>query len=639
MQVKEGGGYRPDIDGIRAVAVILVVVFHYFPAAAPGGYVGVDVFFVISGYLITGIIAREVESGSFTFREFYSRRIRRIFPALAIVLAATFVMAWRWLLPDEFVSFGQTLIGGATFAANFVLLNQSGYFDTSAHLKPLLHLWSLGIEEQFYIVWPIIIIAVRRFRASLTGTVMVLLVGPFSLSVWMIATDPVPTFYLPFTRAWELMVGSALAVAPVSILYRTSDNARSVAGVGLIAAAAVLLNARMPFPGWLALMPTIGAALLISSPNAWINRSVLAHPCAVYVGLISYPLYLWHWPLITFANITSPEGVPTIERVGLILFSVFLSTATYHLVERRLRSGANSIPKIAGLATAMVLVGTLGAYAVVGNGVPSRLPEEVRDIAAAKPDLKEWRVGTCFVADTKQFPDPGACIEKKRALVLVWGDSLSASVLPGLREIAHQRDFGIAQFSSSACPPLVFDSAKPEPTPCWPLNRQVLGIVSEIKPEIVVLQSIWWHPPLAERYDIEKLGDTVARLRQIGVGRIVVVGPVPNWEGGLPQSVAAYFNKHRTMIPRRTSLHLTSIEQETDAALRKKATALGVDYVSAYQTFCNHEGCLTRVGDGAKGLTAWDNAHLTIAGSRALAQAIAPLLDVTESRRLVGPPD
>ena len=277
---------------------MLVLNFHAFPDAMPGGFIGVDVFFVISGFLITGIISRELELGRFSLIGFYNRRIRRIFPALIVVLGATLVLGWFWMLPQAFAQLGRDAFASAAFLANIALLLQSGYFDVESARKPLLHLWSLGIEEQFYLFWPLLLMLAARLRSGVFAVAAILGIGSFLLNVALIGSDPVATFYLPFTRAFELLAGAALSCGWIKIdKAGAADNWRASIGVALIVLAAVLLDSHRAFPGWWALLPVAGTALLLSTPAAWVNRVVLASKPFVWVGLISYPLYLWHWPL------------------------------------------------------------------------------------------------------------------------------------------------------------------------------------------------------------------------------------------------------------------------------------------------------------------------------------------------------
>src|ERR1700731_4289922 len=285
--------YRPDIDGLRAIAVMLVMNFHAFPEAMPGGFIGVDIFFVISGFLITGIIARELEQKRFSLLAFYQRRIRRIFPALIVVLCTTLVLGWLWMLPAAYAQLSADGFSSAAFFANIALLLQSGYFDIESAKKPLLHLWSLGIEEQFYLFWPLILMLAARLRLSILATACVIGLASFVLNVAMIGLDPVATFYLPFTWAWELLAGAQLA-CNWSRLSQTgpANNWRAGIGLLLIALAAAVLDTKSAFPGWWAILPVAGAALLLSAPTAWWCRIVLASRPLVWLGVISFSLCL-----------------------------------------------------------------------------------------------------------------------------------------------------------------------------------------------------------------------------------------------------------------------------------------------------------------------------------------------------------
>ncbi|MDQ2994192.1 MAG: acyltransferase, partial [Pseudomonadota bacterium] len=304
--------YRSDIDGLRAVAVLLVVLFHAFPSRVKGGFIGVDIFFVISGYLISTIIFENVRTQRFSFTEFYVRRIKRIFPALILVLGATYIFGWFALFADEYAQLGKHIAGGAGFTSNFMLWKESGYFDNAAETKPLLHLWSLGIEEQFYLLWPLLVFIAWKLRLNLLIVAAILAAASFTINIIGIHRDGVASFYLPQMRFWELMLGSILAgVSPVSMQSAQAklQPYQSAFGVALIIAAALFINKSKHFPGWWALLPTLGAVLIIaSSDKAWFNRVVLSHPILVWFGLISFPLYLWHWPLLSLLKIVEGDS-------------------------------------------------------------------------------------------------------------------------------------------------------------------------------------------------------------------------------------------------------------------------------------------------------------------------------------------
>jgi peptidoglycan/LPS O-acetylase OafA/YrhL len=334
--------YRPDIDGLRALAVLAVIGFHAFPSLVPGGFIGVDIFFVISGYLISKHILVELQDATFSMKVFYVRRIKRIFPALILILLASTVVGWLVLTPDEYKLLGRPIAGGAGFAANFVFWKEAGYFDMAADTKPLLHLWSLGIEEQFYIVWPFILAALWRRVPLMLGRVML---GLFSVSlfysIWLVYRDTTADFYSPLTRFWELGLGAALAYGVLHNRLNAAVSHRhllSWLGLGLIVIGLACIERTGRFPGAWALLPTVGAACLIYSGGAWLNRVVLASRPFVWIGLISYPLYLWHWPLLSFARIVESQTPAVDVRLALIGASVVLAWITYQFLELPVRA-------------------------------------------------------------------------------------------------------------------------------------------------------------------------------------------------------------------------------------------------------------------------------------------------------------
>ena len=356
--------YRPDIDGLRAIAVLSVVLFHGFPQLFKGGFIGVDVFFVLSGYLISRIIFEQLNQGAFNFLDFYARRIKRIFPALLIVIVAAYIAGWFTLLADEYGQLGQHIAAGAAFISNFVLWSEAGYFDNSAHTKPLLHLWSLGIEEQFYIVWPLLLWAASKLRFSLFALTLVLVALTFYLNITGIKSDAVATFYSPQTRVWELLVGSGLAwfslykkegLANVAMWFgklgardgTTVDQVRALARIAnvlscigfiLLIYGLIRINRDLQFPGKWALIPVLGTALIVAAgPRAWLNIKILSNKLLVWFGLISYPLYLWHWPIIELHRQLSTQTLSLESSLVLLLLTFICAVATHHLIENPLR--------------------------------------------------------------------------------------------------------------------------------------------------------------------------------------------------------------------------------------------------------------------------------------------------------------
>ncbi len=380
--------YRPDIDGLRAIAVLCVLVFHAFPKHLKGGFIGVDIFFVISGYLISGIILNDLERKQFSFRQFYIRRIRRIFPVLATVLFSCLVFGWLALTADELNQLGKHIAAGAGFISNLVLWSEAGYFDNSAETKPLLHLWSLGIEEQFYLVWPLLLWASWKKRFNIFAVCLMLAIVSFGWNMYWYKTDSVADYFSPQTRFWELIAGAMLAYTNLhwkdrlarvkaklnGILLRraTSDSEKtpdsvlpnhilSAVGVMLLAVSIVVTKPER-FPGAAALLPVIATVMLIAAgDNGWFNKKILSCKVLVWLGLISYPLYLWHWPLFSFARILYDRTPTYLIRVLLVFASVLLAWLTVKVIEKPFRFGNRHVRlKVIVLCSALFITGILG---------------------------------------------------------------------------------------------------------------------------------------------------------------------------------------------------------------------------------------------------------------------------------------
>ncbi len=476
MEVRPGAhAYRPDIDGLRAIAVLCVLVFHAFPSRLPGGFVGVDVFFVISGYLITGIVAREVEAGTFTLGRFYARRVRRIFPALALVLTAALAAACVLLVPDDFLALARHTVSGVLFTANLHLWSEAGYFDGAAEEKPLLHLWSLGVEEQFYFFWPVLLAFTARRARAVAATVAL---ASLALCVVLVHAYPVATFYAPFTRLWELLVGALLALFEARDPARTTTphTRAAAAGVSLLGVAAILGAARgfhadLPFPGAWALVPVLGTALVIRSGMASaLNRLVLGHPLLVGIGLVSNPLYLWHWPLLTFFRLVTDERGSIATRLALLGAALALSVLTYRLVEKPMRRAPERARVVAGLGGALALPLALAIAVVAADGFPDR-PGMRRWAEVRRQVAWPWWSSPACEARWP-FAGRGAwwfCVvsSERPPTVVLLGDSHANHLYPGL---AHEPALGRQTvLSIGTCAPvdgLRMTSLKTGENPC-----------------------------------------------------------------------------------------------------------------------------------------------------------------------------
>ena len=454
-------GYRPDIDGLRAVAVLAVVVFHAFPAALRGGFVGVDVFFVISGYLISGIIFQQLRAGRFSLATFYANRVRRIFPALLAMLLACAGAGWFLLLPQEYSLVGKHIAAGAGFVQNIVLQREAGYFDIQSDLKPLLHLWSLAIEEQFYMAYPLLMLLAWRAGRRVLGLLLALGLLSFALNLYGVRKDLVTTFFWPHTRVWELLAGALLAYIQVfdkdrfqaalrrlafhPALWRAAApaaerqqallaNALAWLGLGLILLAAVGLSKARYFPGAWALLPVLGAfSLILAGPAAWVNRRLLASRPMVAIGLISYPLYLWHWPLLSFAAIVHDGAASPAVRSAAVVLAFGLAWLTYRYLERPLRYGTHKTAAVAGLAAAMVATALAGYAIRASGGMEERFP-----LLASQATYDKWTWGS-NPACTARYPELDGipyCLLGPDAPpeVALIGDSHANHYYPGLVE-------------------------------------------------------------------------------------------------------------------------------------------------------------------------------------------------------------
>lgn len=445
--------YRPDIDGIRAVAVLAVVAFHVFPDEFKGGFIGVDIFFVISGFLISSIIYRGMDNNTFSFYDFYSRRIRRIFPSLLCVLAFCIGAGWFILLQDEYRQLGKNLVAGSFFASNFSLLQESGYFNDDAINNPLLHLWSLAIEEQFYILWPLALLLLWKKEKYIPAATILALILSFSLNLHWVSKNQPLSFYSPQSRFWEILFGSLLAWHSIKSEWISSKvgtfiknktiitNSASIIGILLITSGFLFISESVKFPGLYALIPTIGATLLIlAGPHAWFNKVVLSNKILVWFGVISFPLYLWHWPLISFAHIIESGMPSTGIRMILIAVSIALAWACYYFIEIKIRNGAANLIKTTTLLILMVPVGIMGYFIYSNDGLPLRVEEFT---AKSSDYLSQIKTPAYLSNDNcKQiFPkiSDNICLlaNKKTPDTILFGDSHAMQFYNGLAKIKN----------------------------------------------------------------------------------------------------------------------------------------------------------------------------------------------------------
>jgi peptidoglycan/LPS O-acetylase OafA/YrhL len=647
--------YRGDVDGLRAIAVLLVVAFHAFPRKVPGGFVGVDIFFVISGFLITSLIIRGLQTGDFSFTDFYVRRIKRIFPALITVLAACLIVGWFVLFPGEFRDLGKHAAAGAGFVANFSLLSEVDYFAINADHKPLLHLWSLGIEEQFYIVWPALIVLAWRWKHGPLAMAALICVGSF---VWNVILTPINTaaaFFLPFTRFWELMVGCLIAFAATHESFAGLTPARLMAfyerhrdrlhewagwiGLALIVLAAAVIKPTRAFPGWWALLPTLGAALIIvAGPQSTINRVLLSHRAMIYVGLISYPLYLWHWPILSFARMIHFKEPTDLVRVGCVALAFLLAHLTYRYIERPIRFGPPAPRKPIMATAALAAVGCLGLMVFANSGVPWRFPKELQNVVAdfrnnPAEDARQYR---CLYRGDGALDFPKSCDgtgEPGARRIVLWGDSHAAHLGPGLEHLRQREKFQLGQFNTAGCPPIQNYKSERQPV-CADLNDVALRRIAALKPDTVILAGRW------EIYDgkgqfghvrPEDIRATIDKLKLLGVKHIVLMGQFPIWSAQVPQLRARNFRlaalgmaPQTTNSLERSKTFLVPTIYPADDMLRRAADGTGAEFISPLKTLCNGDGCLLVVPNTDGKPIYWDDNHLSRTGSIYFVDHIRP---------------
>jgi peptidoglycan/LPS O-acetylase OafA/YrhL len=667
-------GFRTDINGLRALAVIGVVAFHADRALLPGGFAGVDVFFVISGFLISRIILAECAVGHFSLATFYAKRAKRILPALLIMVAAVWIVGWFRAAPTQFRDIGGGLLGNSYFTVNFWLLrlaNIGGYFGADSTTKPLLHLWSLSIEEQFYLLWSIAVAALYRFAPRLTPfAVLALFLASFGYCVALTPVDPIAAFYLPWARGWELALGALLAYREVFLLDRWPYPSRRMAevgaalGVALIVGGYLYLNEALPFPGWRAAIPTLGCALVIASPGSRIGEIALGNRVAAFFGIISYPLYLWHWPLFAFAH-TWPGVVPTpTVLAALAAAAVGLAGLTYRFVEQP----ASDLFRRRPYALAIGLVAILAATGIVGRvtydskGFPGRFPPMVTkvfdfDVNGAQgeslmrcfyqrddrawPLEEERRRAAAFFGDHRC----GVPTDPMKPTILIAGDSHAGHLFAGM-EKAYGERANVMALAAVFCVPLVENVAMDEGvagTPrCRAINDYVFKRILEIRPDVLVVggyfgqydhEANWRYPGF-----LDAMVAGARHLHEEGIRSIVIAGEVPTWAPVMPILVGRDLLE-TGQAPTFSAVGVRPDSLATDRALAAKDWGPGVVYVSQADKLCGPDGCRRLVGpDLPNDLLAIDYGHYSLNGSIwAVEHILRPAIDAALEKAKAAP--
>ncbi|MFN7914115.1 MAG: acyltransferase family protein [Vicinamibacterales bacterium] len=629
--VRRSVGIRTDIQGVRALAVLAVIANHAFPSVVTGGYVGVDIFFVISGYLISGIIVRDIEAKRFTIAGFYRRRARRILPALTVVLAVTGLLGFLTLPPRAFAEVASTTISTALFVSNVHFSRLTGYFDGAAEVKPLLHMWSLAVEEQFYLLFPLLLVGIwtpghrRRSRAALWalwgGSVIL-------METWQ-PSVPAAAYYLLPTRAFELLLGVLFGVGAVRPLPAgASRHAASLLGLAMMCAAIVWFTAATPFPGYLALVPCVGAALLLHAGDGQtdtLGGRVLSHPALVYVGAISYSLYLWHWPILAYTReLTSLDLAPAVA-LGAVAVSLGLASLSYRHVEQPFLSAwGEGLPylKLAGLQTATIVL--CGSAILVAGGLPQRFSSISIQLFAADMDINKER-RRCHNTDSPTFlPYDRTCVfgaPNAVADLAIWGDSHGAELAVYLGERAAERGRAVRELTSSACPPALGFNVRLHVLPCGAVGdayAHALSTDASIRTVVLTANSVTYDdkPRLIDgiRQSVDTLlaaGKQVILVQQI---------PVLPFDPPAQAGIFARYGRRYTDLGRLESDVLAD-SAAFDRFVASQAQRDGVQVYDPKPALCRASRCAAVGEDGA--LLYFNGEHLSVTGARYAFKAMA----------------
>lgn len=642
--------YRPEIDGLRAVAVGGVILYHADLSLAgiavlPGGFIGVDIFFVISGYLITRLLLSDIAGGNFKFLNFYERRARRILPALFFVIVASLPVAWLTMMPPALKAYSGSILSAIMFGSNFWFLNEESYIAEPSALKPFLHTWSLSVEEQFYVIFPILLLMLWKFsRTNIANLFIVTFIVSLLMADIGSRTYKDLTFYLLPTRAWELMAGALLAHAESRGFQISSYSYHPllpIFGLLAIGTSFVLFNDTMLHPSALTLIPVVGTVAIIAHnrTDQFVTQILSTSPI-VCTGLISYSLYLWHMPLFAFARIQNDQ-LTAADKLILILCTVFLSILSYIAVERPFRNRRliGRIPFAIFLVISISSISGMFIYLYVANGKVDRYAEFQKHVNVAYwGDDKKIRYTDyathygCWVwveNDNYDSADPfGSCRKQEasrtKKTILVIGDSHAAVLVPGLVNF-FGRD-SIAQRTASICfPSPEFSRATRNGYSdyCREEMRQAYSEIERLKPHLVIIAAAW-AAGNGKQYE-EFFTNQFRSLLGDYVNRTVIVGPLVRWPGkGLRAILFEQFVKDGK-VPERLVPSTETFEIEK--GIRVFAKQIGAGYLSPVHAFCVEEACLTKVGESPDAVTSWDRAHISIEASRYLIEQNLGLLN------------
>lgn len=615
--------HRGDIQGLRALAVVPVVLFHADARLVPGGFLGVDVFFVISGYLISHILLREIGAGRFSIADFYVRRVRRLFPALYVVLAATLAAGVAILPPKQLADLGITAAGTILFVSNLVLLKQTNYFADAAELNPLLHTWSLAVEEQFYLLYPLLLFAVSaKLGRWLKPMLWVGAIGSLLLCQYLLRGYPSFAFYAPVTRACELLIGCIVAAGLPRPRSERVMDALSWLGLATIVAGFVLFDSRTPFPGITALVPCIGTALVLFAGErrtSAAGRLLAARP-ATFFGDMSYSLYLWHWPVLVYLHWITAGRATGVQVAAAVVGATVLAAASLRWVEQPVLRKSTTMPRVFVAGGTVMTAGlAICAVLLLAGGLPQRYDPSARAMLAAAQDYNPRRKA-CHSDEAYEVPYAKSCnfgAPGGSTKTIVWGDSFGAELAVALGERLRGEDRQVLEVTSSACPPSLGFAPKGRPS-CAAHNARVMAdILADRAATRVILVANYAvyrerGGPAAERRVLAGLARTAARLRA-GGRQVELVYPIPATPFSVPAALAGMDEDARASFGTPSAEH-----RRTTASVRASLDAMvrdgGARAIDPADSLCAQAIC--RVFTPGVGALYFDDHHLSLTGAR-----------------------
>lgn len=664
--------YRPDLDGMRAVAILPVLLFHAGLPGVPGGFIGVDVFFVLSGYFMARIILTDLDRGCFSVKQFYVRRIRRIFPALAAMIAVSSVAAWLLFMPQEFLYFAKSVRASALFTANILFRRESGYFDLASDMKPLLHTWSLSVEEQFYLIFPVALFlsykyAHRWIFLILLSTIFL----SFSAGIWAVFHAPAKAFYLLQFRIWELLIGGLVAAAPPAKFAAFTSRAMTVVGLACVLVPVCFYSPELAFPGVYAAVPCLGTALVIYSRcEEGMIAGFLSNPVSIFVGQISYSLYLWHWPIIVFSRYALGRELTGGWILGVLVASFTVAYLSWRFVEQPARYGkvADSHKVLFAFSGCAIL--TAIAFAFVVNkydGLPERLPKDALRLYQATNDRSQFYSKRCF-ADTDgsgltpdQIRKSDLCrvgASSGEPQFLIWGDSHAAAIAPAIDAAAHRIGVSGLFVGRASCPPLPNADFGPSAAVkrCADHTSAVMSLVEQRQFAFVFMIAYWpkyvhraelpgqgiYFDPNVEPSTVDwsapvraSLETTLAEFARQGT-RAILVMDVPEMGHAVPEALARALISGSS-LDIAPSLDYTNKRQAlARRILEETAKSLGALVIDPLSAICDAHRCHA-IHDGV--VLYADQDHLSAKGAESLAPLFYPVLSRMLSREAVFAPD